>query len=172
MKIYHYGLHYDEESRRIELVTYGVFAEPDTIYSPEWLYSFLSDRIHLERARLDRDILVSLNNRGCVAALYFIQNGAQCYTRFSQRLTLLYALLSFRAAFVFVHYKANAARLPTVQDDAACRSLKKTFASLSLKLFDFLLIGEDGLYSYREQKNLSHQTDRTATISMKNDRAA
>ena len=174
MKVYHYGLHYDEERRRIELVTYGVFAEPDAIYSPEWLYSFLSNQIHPGWSKLDRDILVSLNNRSRVTAFYFIQNGAQCYTLFSQRLTLLYALLSFREAFVFVHYKANAARSPTELDDGACRSLKKSFASLSLNLYDFLLIGPDGLYSYQteEAADQPRQPIPASITSQTNGRAA
>ena len=45
MNIHHCGLHYDEIRRNIELSTYGVFAEPDAAYSPEWLHSFLSERM-------------------------------------------------------------------------------------------------------------------------------
>ena len=174
MKIYHYGLHYDEELCRIELSLYEVLSEPDAIYSPEWLYSFLSNRIHLSRAWLDRDILISLNNKGHVTAFYFVQNGAQTYGLFSQRLTLLYALLSFREAFVFVHYKANAACSPTEQDNEMCQSLKKSFASLSLRLYDFLLIGSDGVYSYRMQGQVMpiSKTNIATSISVKNNNRA
>ena len=170
MKIYHYGLHYDEERRRIELALYEVLSEPDAVYSPEWLYSFLSNRIHLNKAWLDRDILVSLDAKGHVAALYFVQNGAQTYGLFSQRLTLLYALLSFRDAFIFVHYKTDAVCSPTNEDRFTCRTLNKAFSALSLKLYDFLLISMNGWHSFRMQvlPDPIRQTDDEETISFKN----
>ena len=175
MNIYHYGLDYNERMKRIELANYGVFAEPDATYSPEWLCSFLYGRMRLNRAQLDRDILVSLNCKGRVSSLYFVQNGAQTYGLFSQRLTLLYALLSFCEAFVFVHYKADAPCAPTNEDGSTCRALNKAFSALSLKLYDFLLIGMDGWHSFRMQgKNAPHCQDDAATaIPTKNsDRAA
>ena len=152
MKIYHYGLHYDEERCRIELALYEVLSEPDAIYSPEWLHAFLLNRVHLERVVLDRDILISLNAKGQVAAFFYVQNGAQTYGLFSQRLTLLYALLSFREAFVFVHYNAGASCCPANEDKLTCCILNKSFAALSLKLYDFLLMGTDGFFSFRVHK--------------------
>ena len=172
MKIYHYGLHYNERSRHIELVTYGVFTEPDAAYTPEWLRSLLVSRTRLDRSWLNRDILASLNNKGYVSAFYFVQNGAQTYGLFSQRLTLLYALLSFRGAFVFVHYKADASRLPTEKDQMAYHRLAKAFSSLSLELHDFLIIGSDGFYSYRAQYASESHPCSSANLSTAGDRAA
>lgn len=175
MKIYHYGLNYDEDRCRIELALYEALSESDAAYSPEWLYAFLLNRIHLERTWLDQDILVPLNRNGCVSSLYFVQNGAQTYGLFSLRLTLLYALLSFREAFVFVHYKADDIRSPTKQDNDVYRSLKESFGSLSLRLCDFLLIGTNGWYSSRMHggNDPNCQDDAATTITSKNsDRAA
>ena len=175
MNIHHCGLHYDEIRRNIELSTYGVFAEPDAAYSPEWLHSFLSERMRLKKAWLDRDILASINNKGRVSGIYHVQNGAQTYGLFSQRLTLLYALLSFREAFVFVHYKADASGKPGKRDDEVCRILSRLFSSLQLTLYDFLLIGSDGFYSYRTHGRLdpAHTADIfTSITSTTGDRAA
>ena len=172
MNVYHYGLRYNKLRKSAELVTYRVFEEPDVVCTPEWLCSFLSDKMHLKGAWIEHDILVSLNSEGRVTAVYPVQNGAQTYTLFSLRVTVLYALLSFRESFVFVHYKAKSSCKPDKRDDIAYHSLSYALASVALKLKGFVLIGKDGFYSYRMQGDPPHPKGVVSAITSTTDRAA
>ena len=153
MNIYLNGLHYDEESRQIQLVNYRIIKDSGTTYSPEYLHQLLIRRIQLARCHLDKDVLVALTNSYAISSIYFIQSGAQTYTLFSKRLSILYALLSFRNHFVFVHYDAfKESKLPNVKDDTFFKNLTYAFTPLDLTLLDYLIIGKDYWYSYQMQK--------------------
>ena len=155
MKIYRYGLTYDEDMRQIELSVYGIFKIDDKKYSPGFLVGVLNDILHMRRRIMDFDAVVSLNAKHVPSGIYCSQSGASVYGLFDLRLLALYSLLSFRDMFVYVRYYAASGRIvPSEKDDEMCRDLERVYASLSATLIDFLLVNKTGCYSYMRSGRL------------------
>ena len=143
MKLYSYGLSYNDGTRQIELSRHGPCTIPERGYEPEFLHKILYQRIYLNNCGIEKDMIVSLNAKRTPSGLY------HCQRLFDLRLTALYSLLSFRDMFVYAHHYPHVGGImPTRDDDEMCRKLKSVYEPLSAKLIDFLLVNANGYYSY------------------------
>ena len=161
MRLYCYGLSYNDDLRQIELPCRGCFPIPDRAYTPDFMCQILRRYLNVEKSYLDADMIVSLNARRIPSGIYKSQYGAQVGGQFDLRLLALYSLLSFREHFVYVHYYPISSGIaPSEQDDRMCRMLSTVYDALSAELIDFLLMNKTGYYSYMEAGQLRISQER------------
>ncbi len=118
------------------------------IHSPSDVFDFLAPRLADEPR--EKCIGLYLNSTNEVAALEVISQGTSDAAMVSPREVFKTALLTNAPAVILAHNHPSAYPQPSANDKAIARIIKKSGELLDIRVLDFMVIGPDRYYSFRE----------------------
>lgn len=106
--------------------------------------------VHLAPLKSERLMVVYLNAKNYMIKEELLAEGSIASVNFDASLILRHCVEYGAAAIILAHNHPSGDYIPSKADITATKKIQKQAAALSIYLYDHLIVGQSGVYSFRE----------------------
>lgn len=122
----------------------------DSLNSPEKIERMLNEIFRLSERTEEHGYLVCFNTKYRVTGIFEISQGGVNFASLSNREIFSRALLCGAASIAVVHNHPSGDVTPSTSDLRCAERIQKAGDLMGIKLSDFLIVGEEGFFSFAE----------------------
>lgn len=122
--------------------------------NPQEIADMLNLTVNLKNRAEEYVYMLSLDSRLNLKGLFEVSHGVAAYTPCDPKEIFTRALLSGASRVVVVHNHPSGDPSPSEADKVTAKKLKETGDIIGIRLNDFLIVGDNTYFSFKENENI------------------